>query len=222
MTLATSRLRQIARAEASEREAVAERCDLCGESIPDDHRHMLDLDSREVSCSCRACSLLFDRPAAGGGHYKLIPDRSYRLEGFELDDLAWEELRIPVDMAFFFRGSREGRRTGSPGGERVRAFYPSPMGPTESLLGLEAWTALEEANPVLREMAPDTEALLVNRARGARQYFLVPIDECYKLVGLIRTRWRGFTGGKEVWEEIGRFYADLERRSRTRKATERS
>ena len=75
---------------------------------------------------------------------------------------------------------------------------------------------------MLREMAPDTEALLVNRARGARRYFLVPIDECYKLVGLIRTRWRGFTGGKEVWEEIGRFYADLERRSRTRKATERS
>ena len=64
LTLATSRLRQIARAEASEREAVAERCDLCGEPIPDDHRHLLDLDSREVSCSCRACSLLFDRPAA--------------------------------------------------------------------------------------------------------------------------------------------------------------
>jgi Family of unknown function (DUF5947) len=204
-TVVSSRLRRLARAEASEREAVAERCDLCGEPIPPEHRHLLDLETREVSCACRACSLLFDRPAAGGGHYRLIPDRSYRLEGFELDDLAWDELRIPVEMAFFFRGSKEGR---------VQAFYPSPMGATESLLGLEAWTALEEANPVLREMAPDTEALLVNRARGARQHFLVPIDECYRLVGLIRTRWRGFTGGKEVWEEIGRFFAELERRSR--------
>jgi hypothetical protein len=213
MTLASSRLRQIAKAEAGEREAVAARCDLCGDPIPDEHRHLLDLETRDVSCSCRACSLLFDRPAAGGGHYKLIPERSYRLEGFELDDAAWEELRIPVEMAFFFHGSREGR---------VMAFYPSPMGPTESLLGLEAWSALEEANPVLREMAPDTEALLVNRARGARQYFVVPIDECYKLVGLIRTRWRGFTGGKEVWEEIGRFFADLERRSRPRQAMEGS
>jgi hypothetical protein len=212
-TLASSRLRQIARAEANEREAVAERCDLCGEAIPDEHRHLLDLETRDVSCACRACSLLFDRPAAGGGHYRLIPDRSYRLEGFELDDLLWEELSIPVEMAFFFHGSRE---------ERVMAFYPSPMGPTESLLGLGAWATLEEANPVLGQMAPDTEALLVNRARGARQYFIVPIDECYKLVGLIRTRWRGFTGGKEVWEEIGRFYADLERRSRSRQATERS
>jgi hypothetical protein len=207
-TVVSSRLRRLARAEASEREAVAERCDLCGEPIPPEHRHLLDLETREVSCACRACSLLFDRPAAGGGHYRLIPDRSYRLEGFELDDLAWDELRIPVEMAFFFRGSREGR---------VQAFYPSPMGATESLLGLEAWTALEEANPVLREMAPDTEALLVNRARGARQHFLVPIDECYRLVGLIRTRWRGFTGGKEVWEEIGRFFTELERRSRPMK-----
>jgi hypothetical protein len=213
MTLASTRLRRIAQAEAGEREAGAERCDLCGEPIPDEHRHLLDLDTREVSCACRACSLLFDRSAAGGGHLRLIPDRSYRLEAFELDDLDWEELRIPVDMAFFFRSSRE---------ERVMAFYPSPMGPTESLLGLEAWATLEQANPVLRGMAPDVEALLVNRARGARDYFMVPIDECYRLVGLIRTRWRGFTGGREVWEEIGRFFADLERRSRSRQATERS
>jgi Family of unknown function (DUF5947) len=214
--LTSSRLRRIARSGTGAPEAAAERCDLCGEPIPSEHRHLLDLEKREVSCACRACSLLFDRRAAGGGHYRLIPDRSYRLEDFELDDVAWEELRIPVDMAFFFRGSREGR---------VMAFYPSPMGPTESLLGLEAWEELESANPVLREMEPDVEALLVNRALGARRYYLVPIDECFRLVGLIRTRWRGFTGGKDVWEEIGRFFGDLERRARSRQAnaaTERS
>ena len=44
------------------------------------------------------------------------------------------------------------------------------------------------------------EALLVNRARGASEHFLVPMDECYKLVGLIRTRWRGFSGAGEVWD----------------------
>jgi hypothetical protein len=212
----SSRLRRIARSGTGAPEAAAERCDLCGEPIPSEHRHLLDLEKREVSCACRACSLLFDRRAAGGGHYRLIPDRSFRLVDFELDDVVWEELRIPVDMAFFYRGSRE---------ERVMAFYPSPMGPTESLLGLEAWEELESANPVLRDMQPDVEALLVNRALGARQYYLVPIDECFRLVGLIRTRWRGFTGGKEVWEEIGRFFGDLERRARSRQAnaaTERS
>jgi hypothetical protein len=104
-------------------------------------------------------------------------------------------------MAFFFRGSREGR---------VMAFYPSPMGPTESLLGLEAWRELEAADPQLLEMQDDVEALLVNRARGARQYWLVPIDDCYRLVALIRTRWRGLTGGREVWEELARFFDDLD------------
>ena len=157
-------------------------------------------------CACRACRILFDRSAAGGGHYRLIPDRRLRLAGFELDDAAWEELRIPVDMAFFFHSSAA---------ERVVAFYPGPMGATESLLELEAWQALEAANPVLASMEPDVEALLVNRARGAREHWLVPIDDCYALVGLIRTRWRGLTGGKEVWEEIGRFFEALDGRSRT-------
>ena len=67
---------------------------------------------------------------------------------------------------------------------------------------------------MLAQMEPDVEALLVNRARGARDHWLVPIDDCYALVGLIRTRWRGLTGGKDVWEEIGRFFEALDRRSR--------
>ena len=110
-----------------------------------------------------------------------------------------------MDIAFFFHNSEL---------ERVVAFYPSPVGATESQLGLEAWEELECANPVIGEMEPDVEALLVNRARGARDHWLVPIDDCYDLVGLMRTRWRGLSGGKEVWEEIGRFFERLERRAR--------
>jgi hypothetical protein len=191
----------MARRSAGEREAVQERCELCGEPIAAEHRHLLDLERRELMCACRACTILFDRKAAGAGHYRLVPERRLRLVDFALDDLAWEELRIPVDMAFFFRGSREGR---------VMAFYPGPMGATESLLELDAWEALEAANPVLATMEPDVEALLVNRARGARQHWIVPIDDCYRLAGLIRTHWRGLTGGREVWEQIGRFYERLE------------
>src|SRR5919204_115367 len=90
----------------------------------------------------------------------------------------------------------------------------APMGAAESLLGLEAWRSLEAANPVLATLEPDVEALLVNRARGERRHHLVPISDCYELAGLIRTRWRGLTGGREVWEEIGRFFEELDRRSR--------
>jgi len=177
---------------------------VCGEPISPEHRHLLNLETRELMCACRACSLLFDRGAAGGGHFKLVPDRRLRLVDFDLRDATWERLRIPVDMAFFFNASAEGR---------VMAFYPSPMGPTESQLGLDAWDDIERSNPVLRTLEPDVEALLVNRSRGSRQHWLVPIDECYSLVGVIRTRWRGFSGGNEVWQAIDAFFSDLDLRS---------
>jgi hypothetical protein len=204
-TLATSRLRRLAQRSTTEREAAQEQCELCGLPIPEEHRHLLDLSKRELMCACRACSVLFDSPAASAGHYRLVPERRLRVEDLELSDLSWEELRLPVNMAFFFHNSAEGR---------VMAYYPSPMGPTESLLELTAWEELERANPVLGTLAPDVEALLVNRAQGASQHWIVPIDECYRLVALIRMHWRGLTGGKEVWEEIPRFFEGLDRRSR--------
>jgi hypothetical protein len=203
--LSPSKLRQVAKRLVPAQEAQVEHCELCGDPIPPDHRHMLDLRNRELMCACRACKILFDSGAAGGGHYRLVPERRLRLAGFEMDDAAWAELRIPVDMAFFFHHTEAGR---------VVAYYPSPAGPTESLLELDAWAELERANPVLGELERDVEALLVNRSRGARQYFLVPIEDCYSLVGLIRTRWRGLTGGREVWEEIEAFFDGLASRSK--------
>lgn len=202
-----SRLMQVVRAGGREREEAEERCELCGEPIPPEHRHLVDVKSRELMCACRACTILFDRSAAGGGHYRLVPDRRLRLTGFAMDDLSWAALQIPVDMAFFFRSTQSDP-------PRVMAFYPSPAGPTESLLELDAWDELERANPVLGSMEPDVEALLVNRARGAREYYLVPIEDCYLLVALIRMRWRGFTGGTEVWEEIKGFFAGLAERAK--------
>jgi uncharacterized protein DUF5947 len=201
-TLRSSRLAQVARRGAVEPQAEAEpeRCGLCGEPIAPEHRHVLDLRTRDMQCACRACAILFDRGAAGGGHYRLVPDRRLALEGFALDDVQWAELRIPVDMAFFFHESKAGK---------VVAYYPSPMGPTESLLSLEAWDAIEGANPILGTLEEDVEALLVDRSRGNRRYLLVPIEDCYSLVGLIRTRWRGLTGGEEVWKEIERFFEAL-------------
>jgi len=201
-----SRLRRLAQRPTGQRSEAQERCEMCSEPIPADHRHLLDLESRELMCACRACTVLFDRRAAGGGHYRLVPDRRLAIVDFEMADPVWEGLRIPVEMAFFFHSSAA---------ERTMAFYPGPTGATESLLPLESWQAIEQANPVAADMEPDVEALLVNRARGAREYRLVPIDECYGLVGLIRTQWRGLTGGKEVWAEIARFLEALDRRSRS-------
>jgi hypothetical protein len=210
--LASPRLRALAeRPVAATLADPDEQCELCNAPLPSEHRHLLDVETRELLCACRACSLLFDRKAAGAGgtHYRLIPERRLRLTDFELSDVAWERLRIPVDMAFFFRSSSA---------ERVMAFYPGPMGATESRLELPAWRELEQDNPVLETLEPDVEALLVNRARGARSHWLVPVDDCYRLVAVIRTRWRGLTGGKDVWLELERFFADLNRQATTERS----
>ena len=206
-----SSLRRFAQ-EESERaakeaaEAAQEHCDLCSEPILPEHRHLLEVSTRQIMCACRPCSILFDSEAASEGRYRLIPDRHLFLEDFEMSDVQWESLRVPVDMAFFFHSTLA---------EKVVAFYPSPMGPTESLLKLSAWEELETHNPVLKGMKRDVEALLVNRVRGTREHFLVPIDECYRLVGLIRMHWRGLSGGREVWEEIEQFFEELRKRSKT-------
>jgi hypothetical protein len=84
------------------------------------------------------------------------------------------------------------------------------------MLSLETWNDIVQENPALIEMELDTEALLVNRLEHARhpsEYYLVPIDKCYELVGIIRSHWRGFSGGAEVWEEIGRFFKELKERA---------
>jgi len=205
---AFSALRRFAaRGDIGQTEAASkERCDLCGAFIPPDpdHRHLLEVATRDMKCVCRPCSILFDNEAASEGRYRVVPARLLNLPDFEMSDAQWESLRIPVDMAFFFYSTPA---------EKVVAYYPSPMGPTESLLELETWEDLERSNPVLESMEHDVEALLVHRARGANEHFLVPIDECYKLVGLIRTRWRGFSGGREVWYDIFLFFEDLKRRS---------
>jgi hypothetical protein len=144
-----------------------------------------------------------------GTKYKRVPRRVLSLPDFRLSGSQWDSLLVPISMAFFFRSTPDAR---------VVAFYPSPAGAIESLLPLETWTEIEAANPVLTEMEADVEALIVNRVghvRGftAPEYYVLPIDECYGLVGLIRANWRGLSGGTEVWQEIGQFFDGLKQRA---------
>jgi hypothetical protein len=84
---------------------------------------------------------------------------------------------------------------------------------TEATLPLEAWSELVARNPVIAELAPDVEALLVNRLGDQRDYFRVPIDECFKLVGLVRSKWLGLSGGSEVWKAVLQFFETLHQRA---------
>jgi Family of unknown function (DUF5947) len=94
------------------------------------------------------------------------------------------------------------------------------LGAMESLIRLAPWIELFGSNVTLREVEPEVEALLINRIGNMASYFIVPIDACYQLVGVIRTRWRGLSGGSEVWQAIAEYFDNLDRRtSRAAEAT---
>lgn len=182
-----------------------ERCEMCGDQIPDAHSHVVNLDARSLLCTCRACTLLFSSSGSGGGKFRAVPERYLSVPGFALSRGEWDALQIPVSVAFFFFNSSMGR---------IAAFYPSPAGATESLLPLDAWERIVEANPVVRTLEPDVEALLIRADREGTECFVVPIDACYELVGLLRSRWRGFDGGQEAHDALADFFGGLRERSR--------
>jgi hypothetical protein len=182
-------------------------CELCGNGLSADHPHLLAPDRRRALCACEPCAVLFvDRPNSG---YKRVARRITLLTEFELTDDEWDALMIPIDLAFFFYSSTL---------RQMVAVYPGPAGATESTLRLNAWDRITRKHPRLRALEPDVDAFLVNRAPdvgGSRPhtYLIVPIDECYKLVGLIRKSWRGFSGGAAVWDEIAQYFSELRRRA---------
>jgi hypothetical protein len=173
-----------------------ERCEFCAEPLADRHRHLLDVSHGQPVCVCHACSVLFHRYEASEGRYRLIPDRREVVPG-----LAPDGLGVPVGLAFFVRQS-----DGS-----VLAHYPSPAGATRWQVDDGAWRVLSQRHPRLASMSPEVEALLVNTARGRREAWLVPVEDCYRLVAVIRRTWRGLSGGDRVWPAVEEFFTELRR-----------
>jgi hypothetical protein len=182
------------------RNETVEHCELCSAELAPEHQHLLEPANRKLVCSCDACAILF---SSSDAKYRRVPRNVKLLENFRMDDMQWDSLMIPINMAFFFDSSVQ---------KKTVVLYPSPAGPTESLLPLDSWTDILELNPILKTLETDTEALLVNRVQQA-EYYIVPIDKCYELTGLMRAYWRGLAGGTEVWEKIQQFFAQLKQRA---------
>ncbi|MBB5152581.1 DUF5947 family protein [Saccharopolyspora phatthalungensis] len=183
--------------------AGAERgCELCTEPLGTEHRHVVNIESRRILCTCRACYLLFTHPGAGGGKHRAVPERYRHLPDFGTGARIWDATEIPVGMAFLFHSSVAG----------PVAFYPSPAGATESLLPVQEWERALRDNPALTELQADVEALLIKQSEDGFEGFLVPIDACYRLVGIVRTHWKGFDGGTEARDRIEEFFESLRRR----------
>lgn len=182
-----------------------EHCELCTERIGPEHGHVVELDTRRLLCTCTACRLLFTRPGAGGGRYRAVSDRYRYQASSPIGAAQWDAAQIPVSTAFFLRNSVL---------DRLVAFYPSPAGATECTLGPDVCDEIAGADPLFTQLVSDVEAVLVTREGNGFASYLVPIDACYELVGIMRTRWKGFDGGSEVHAEMARFFETLRERSR--------
>lgn len=182
----------------------AERCDLCGAVIDPQHEHLLDPERRELTCACTACALLFE--ARDGARHLRVRRRVERLADFVMSDAAWRALGIPVGLAYVCRapGAAESAAT---------AFYPSAAGLVATPVAHAAWEGLAAENPVLGDLAPDVEALLVNRTNGAAEHWRVSIDECFRLTGIVRTSCTNLSGSLEAPAAIEQFFAGLRRAS---------
>ena len=176
-----------------------ERCDLCGATIPPDHRHLLHLESRRIVCSCETCRALL----SGDTPYRPTGTRVQWLPELDLPDELWASLAIPIGLACLYRDGRSGE---------VVALYPSAAGTTRSELDLSAWERIIGANPVLEGLEDDVEALVVDRLGDERRYAVVPIDECFRLAGMIRLSWEGISGGDAVRGAVDAFFRELQAR----------
>ena len=179
----------------------SEACDLCHAPLSEPHQHLLDTAARRLECVCDPCAILF---SSREQKYRRVPSRVRFLPDFRMTDVQWDQLMIPIGIAFLFRNSTL---------DKFMALYPSPAGAVESLLTLEAWESITRDNPEVRTMQSDVEGLLAYRVGTAREHYIISIDECFKLIGMIRMKWKGFSGGMAMWQEIGKFLEALKQRS---------
>ena len=173
-------------------------CDLCGTSMPEDHRHLLQLDERSIVCACESCWAL----RSGDAEYVPTGSRVVWLDDLDLPDDLWARFQIPIGLAFFLR---------TQGG--VVAFYPSPAGATESELDLGVWGELCAKNPVVADLEPEAEALIIDNRSETARAAIAPTDEAYRLVGLVKANWQGISGGSGVEEALEGFFDELRSRA---------
>ncbi|MEU2779284.1 DUF5947 family protein [Streptomyces sp. NPDC007162] len=194
-------LARLIRSAADHRPAArTEECDLCAAPVAADHPHLYELGQDQVRCACRPCSVLFadGRQGTGDGQFRLIPTRRVRLG--KVDTAA---LGVPVGLVFFVP-----RADGS-----VTAQGPSPAGAMRWEVDAAAWQRAVAGCPPLAGLAPDVEALLVNTVHGLDHHWIAPVDDCYRMLAVVRREWRGLSGGGRMWPAVERFFEELTERS---------
>jgi hypothetical protein len=197
-------LRRFARAPGPD----AERCEVCAQPLAERHAHLYDPRRRRLCCACEGCA-----PGAGraSSPWKRVPTRVLALRGLSIPTSLWRALGVHVELAFL-------RRVGADSAVEVLASYPSAAGPTETRVEFVVWQQVLARHSALPELLPDVEALLANRLNGAESYYLAPIDECYRLVGLLRSQPFGRGAEPMLRPALAGFFRELSARAEVRDA----
>jgi len=181
---------------------------VCGQLLPARHSHVVHIERRQPALRLPALLSPFllggsrgrEGQSGAGKRFSISAKASFpRRSG--------TGCRSRSILAFFFFNSSLGRTV---------VFYPSPAGATESLLPLETWEELVREHPRLATLKPGMSKRFspgngLRRRINLPAAFIVPIDACYELVGIVRRTWKGFHGGEEAWQAIAAF---LQRPSR--------
>ena len=118
--------------------------------------------------------------------------------------------------SFELPGRAVGERSRSRSGSRsswqssvagcVVALYPSPAGATESELHFAAWSRMVELNPVLAELEPDVEGLIVNRLSDPPATRSRRSTAATRSTGRSRRSWEGISGGRASSGAVAGFF----------------
>jgi hypothetical protein len=158
-----------------------ERCTLCSAPIGAKHDHLDSPERREIACACDGCALII--PSSEYARYRRVP-RGVQRVGV-VDVAGWlDRLNVPVGIVAIVRDDRDG----------ARLAYPGPAGLVEATVDPAVWSALCSDVPAVAGLVPETEALVWSAL--TQEVLRTGIDVVFRLVGELRTHWRGIHGGE--------------------------
>ena len=170
-------------------------CELCPIGIGEDHRHLLHLVERRIVCVCETCW----STRSGDPEFRPPGSRTLVLDDFDMTDEVWQSFGIPIGLTFL---CARVSAAGSSPSTRARRVRPSPS--STSAPGTRC------ARPTRSSTASSpTPRPSWSTARARRVYAIVPVDQAYKLVGLVKERWEGISGGRGVQEAVAEYFEAL-------------
>ena len=137
---------------------------------------IVDLATRRLSCSCRACWLLSG--ATGPASVRAVPERYLQGPALQFQSAQWEALQIPVSIAFFHDQQldwADDRLLSEPGGRDGIGLTADRVARHRADKRLGAYARSRMSRPCSSGRAANAD----DECDG----FIVPIDACYDLVG---------------------------------------